>query len=180
MTKMEVDGVQKDYVQIAYAGSDVLYVPATQLDLVSKYIGGGEDAQETKKLSRLGGTEWEKAKTKAKRAVKDLAKGLVQLYAQRQRQPGYAFAPDSPWQREFEEQFEYAETEDQLRCIEEIKGDMERPIPMDRLLCGDVGYGKTEVAFRAIMKCVLDNKQAAILVPTTVLARQHYLNALHL
>ncbi len=179
MTKMEVDGVQKDYVQIAYAGSDVLYVPATQLDLVSKYIGGGEDAQETKKLSRLGGTEWEKAKTKAKRAVKDLAKGLVQLYAQRQRQPGYAFAPDSPWQREFEEQFEYAETEDQLRCIEEIKGDMERPIPMDRLLCGDVGYGKTEVAFRAIMKCVLDNKQAAILVPTTVLARQHYLNALH-
>ncbi len=178
MTKMEVDGVQKDYVQIAYAGSDVLYVPATQLDLVSKYIGGGEDAQETKKLSRLGGTEWEKAKTKARRAVKDLAKGLVQLYAQRQRQPGFAFSPDSPWQREFEGQFEYAETEDQLRCIEEIKGDMERPIPMDRLLCGDVGYGKTEVAFRAIMKCVLDNKQAAILVPTTVLARQHYLNAL--
>ena len=178
MVKMPVEGIEQDYVKIAYAGSDVLYVPATQLDLVSKYIGGGEDANETKKLNRLGGQEWEKAKKKAKKAVQDLAKGLIQLYAQRQRQPGYAFAPDSPWQREFEEQFEYTETDDQLRCIEEIKRDMERPTPMDRLLCGDVGYGKTEVAFRAMMKCVLDNKQAAILVPTTVLARQHYLNAL--
>ena len=176
MVKMPVDGIEKDYVKIA--GTDVLYVPATQLDLVSKYIGGGEDANETKKLNRLGGQEWEKAKKKAKKAVQDLAKGLIQLYAQRQRQPGYAFAPDSPWQREFEEQFEYTETDDQLRCIEEIKRDMERPTPMDRLLCGDVGYGKTEVAFRAMMKCVLDNKQAAILVPTTVLARQHYLTAL--
>ena len=178
MVKMPVDGAEQDYVKIAYAGSDVLYVPATQLDLVSKYIGGGEDANETKKLNRLGGQEWEKAKTKAKKAVQDLAKGLIQLYAQRQRQPGYAFAPDSPWQREFEEQFEYTETEDQLRCVAEIKRDMERPVPMDRLLCGDVGYGKTEVAFRAMMKCVLDGKQAAILVPTTVLARQHYLTAL--
>ncbi len=178
MVKMPADGVDKDYVKIAYAGSDVLYVPATQLDLVSKYIGGGEDAQETKKLSRLGGTDWEKAKTRAKKAVADLAKGLIQLYAQRQRQPGYAFSPDSPWQKEFEEQFEYTETDDQLRCIQEIKRDMERPTPMDRLLCGDVGYGKTEVAFRAIMKCVLDGKQAAVLVPTTVLARQHFLSAL--
>ncbi|MBQ8851126.1 MAG: DEAD/DEAH box helicase, partial [Oscillibacter sp.] len=178
MVKMPVDGIEKDYVKIAYAGTDVLYVPATQLDLVSKYIGGGEDAAETKKLNRLGGTEWEKSKSKAKKAVKDLAKGLIQLYAQRQRQPGYAFSPDSPWQREFEEQFEYTETDDQLRCIQEIKLDMERATPMDRLLCGDVGYGKTEVAFRAIMKCVLDGKQAAILVPTTVLARQHYLTAL--
>ena len=110
--------------------------------------------------------------------MQDLAKGLIQLYAQRQRQPGYAFSPDSPWQREFEEQFEYTETDDQLRCIQEIKKDMESPVPMDRLLCGDVGYGKTEVAFRAMMKCVLDGKQAAVLVPTTVLARQHYLNAL--
>ena len=178
MVKMPVEGLEQDYVKIAYAGTDVLYVPATQLDLVSKYIGGGEDANETRKLNRLGGQEWEKAKRKAKKAVQDLAKGLIQLYAQRQRQPGYAFAPDSPWQREFEEQFEYTETDDQLRCIEEIKRDMERPTPMDRLLCGDVGYGKTEVAFRAMMKCVLDNKQTAILVPTTVLARQHYLNAL--
>ena len=113
MVKMQVDGVEKDYVKIAYAGTDVLYVPATQLDMVSKYIGGGEDAAETKKLNKLGGTEWEKAKTRAKKAVQDLAKGLIQLYAQRQRQPGYAFSPDSPWQREFEEQFEYTETEDQ-------------------------------------------------------------------
>ena len=163
--------------KIAYAGADVLYVPATQLDLVSKYIGSGEDANETKKLSKLGGTDWEKAKTRAKKAVKDLARGLIQLYAQRQRQPGFAFSPDSPWMKEFEDEFEYAETDDQLRCIEEIKRDMEQPRPMDRLLCGDVGYGKTEVAFRAIMKCVLDGKQAAVLVPTTVLARQHYLSA---
>ena len=177
MTKMTVDGVQRDYVKIAYAGADVLYVPATQLDLVSKYIGSGEDAQETRKLSRLGGTDWEKAKTRAKKAVKDLAKGLIQLYAERQRQPGFAFSPDSPWMKEFEDEFEYAETDDQLRCIAEIKQDMEQARPMDRLLCGDVGYGKTEVAFRAIMKCVLDGKQAAILVPTTVLARQHYLTA---
>ena len=177
MTKMTVDGVQKDYVKIAYAGADVLYVPATQLDLVSKYIGSGEDAQETRKLSRLGGTDWEKAKTRAKKAVKDLAKGLIQLYAERQRQPGFAFSPDSPWMKEFEDEFEYAETDDQLRCIAEIKQDMEQARLMDRLLCGDVGYGKTEVAFRAIMKCVLDGKQAAILVPTTVLARQHYLTA---
>ena len=177
MTKMTVDGVQKDYVKIAYAGADVLYVPATQLDLVSKYIGSGEDAQETRKLSRLGGADWEKAKTRAKKAVKDLAKGLIQLYAERQRQPGFAFSPDSPWMKEFEDEFEYAETDDQLRCIAEIKQDMEQARPMDRLLCGDVGYGKTEVAFRAIMKCVLDGKQAAILVPTTVLARQHYLTA---
>ena len=177
MTKMTVDGVQKDYVKIAYAGADVLYVPATQLDLVSKYIGSGEDAQETRKLSRLGGTDWEKAKTRAKKAVKDLAKGLIQLYAERQRQPGFAFSPDSPWMKEFEDEFEYAETDDQLRCIAEIKQDMEQARPMHWLLCGDVGYGKTEVAFRAIMKCVLDGKQAAILVPTTVLARQHYLTA---
>ncbi len=177
MVKMPVDGIEKDYVKIAYAGADVLYVPATQLDQVSKYIGGGEDANETKKLSKLGGGDWERQKSRAKKAVQDLAKGLIQLYAQRQRQPGFAFSPDSPWQKEFEEEFEYTETEDQLRCIAEIKRDMEANKPMDRLLCGDVGYGKTEVAFRAIMKCVLDGKQAAILAPTTVLARQHYLTA---
>ena len=176
MVKMTADGVQKDYVKINYAGADVLYVPATQLDLVSKYIGAGENV-EAKKLSKLGGADWEKAKTRAKKAVADLAKGLIQLYAERQRLPGYAFSPDSPWQKEFEDQFEYTETDDQLRCIAEIKRDMKKATPMDRLLCGDVGYGKTEVAFRAIMKCVLDGKQAAILAPTTVLARQHYLTA---
>jgi len=177
MVKLPVDGIEKDYVKINFAGADVLYVPATQLDQVSKYIGSGEDAQETKKLSKLGGGDWERQKSRAKKAVQDLAKGLIQLYAQRQRQPGFAFSPDSPWMKEFEEEFEYAETEDQLRCIAEIKRDMEQARPMDRLLCGDVGYGKTEVAFRAIMKCVLDGKQAAILVPTTVLARQHFISA---
>ena len=174
--KMPVDGVEKDYIKIDYAGGDCLYVPVTQLDQVSKYIGGGED-QERTKLNKLGGTEWAKQKTKAKKAAKDLAKGLIALYAQRQRQPGFAFSPDSTWQREFEEAFDYEETEDQLRCIAEIKADMEKPRPMDRLLCGDVGYGKTEVALRAVMKCILDGKQAAILVPTTVLAQQHYATA---
>jgi transcription-repair coupling factor (superfamily II helicase) len=174
--RMPVDGVEKDYIKIAYAGGDCLYVPATQLDLVSKYIGGGEE-QERQKLNKLGGTEWAKQKTKAKKAAKDLAKGLTQLYAERQRRPGFAFSPDSPWQQEFEDAFPYAETDDQLRAIAEIKKDMENPRPMDRLLCGDVGYGKTEVALRAVMKCVLDGKQAAILVPTTVLAQQHYATA---
>ncbi len=178
MVKMQVDGVQKDYVKLAYAGTDVLYVPATQLDLISKYIGGGED-NSTRRLNRLGGQEWEKAKSKAKKAVQDMAKELVKLYAQRQHQPGYAFSPDNEWQREFENSFEYTETDDQLRATKEIKHDMELPRPMDRLLCGDVGYGKTEVAFRAVMKCILDGKQAAILAPTTVLARQHYLTAVH-
>ncbi len=178
--RMRVDGVDKDYVKIAYAGHDSLYVPATQLDLVSKYIGGGEgeDGAPRAKLSKLGGTDWTRAKTKAKAAAKDLAKGLIALYAERQRRPGFAFSPDSPWQREFEDAFDYAETDDQLRAVEEIKADMEKNAPMDRLLCGDVGYGKTEVALRAAMKCILDGKQAAILVPTTVLAQQHYATAL--
>ena len=175
--RMPVDGVEKDYIKIDYAGGDCLYVPATALDQVSKYIGGGEDNQRTR-LNKLGGTEWAKQKTKAKTAAKDLAKGLIALAAQRSRTPGYAFSPDSPWQREFEDAFPYAETDDQLRAIEEIKQDMERPRPMDRLLCGDVGYGKTEVALRAVMKCILDGKQCAILVPTTVLAQQHYATAM--
>ena len=178
--RLRVDGVDKDYVKIAYAGSDSLYVPATQLDLVSKYIGGGqdEDGRARVKLSKLGGTDWARAKSKAKAAAKDLAKGLIALYAERQRRPGFAFSPDSPWQREFEDAFDYAETDDQLRAAAEIKADMERRTPMDRLLCGDVGYGKTEVALRAAMKCILDGKQAALLVPTTVLAQQHYATAL--
>ena len=164
MVKMTVDGVPRDYIKLQFAGTDTLYVPALQLDLVSKYIGGGEDSTH-KRLSKLGGAEWEKAKSKAKKAAKDMAKGLIQLYAQRQRLAGHAFAPDSPWQREFEALFPYPETEDQLRCAQEIKRDMEKPVPMDRLLCGDVGYGKTEVAFRAVMKCVLEGKQAAIRSP---------------
>ncbi len=176
--KMPVDGVEKDYIKIDYAGGDCLYVPVTQLDQVSKYIGGGEDQEKTR-LNKLGGTEWAKQKSRAKKAAKDLAKGLIALYAQRQKQPGFAFSPDSTWQREFEEAFDYTETDDQLRCIAEIKADMERPRPMDRLLCGDVGYGKTEVALRAVMKCILDGKQAAILVPTTVLAQQHYATAMN-
>ncbi|MDD5932014.1 MAG: transcription-repair coupling factor [Oscillospiraceae bacterium] len=176
LERLPVDGVEKDYIKISYAGGDSLYVPATQLDQVAKYIGGGED-NEHQKLNKLGGTEWAKQKSRAKKAAKDLAKGLTQLYAERQRRPGFAFSPDSPWQQEFEDAFPYAETDDQLRAIAEIKKDMETPRPMDRLLCGDVGYGKTEVALRAVMKCVLDGKQAAILVPTTVLAQQHYATA---
>ena len=173
--KMPVDGVEKDYVKICYAGTDSLYVPATQLDLVTKYIGAGEDAPV--KLSRLGGADWSRARSRAKAAAKQMAGQLIGLYAARQRSPGHAFAPDSPWQQEFEDAFEYTETDDQLRCVQEVKRDMEKPVPMDRLLCGDVGYGKTEVALRAVMKCVLDGLQAAILVPTTVLAQQHYQTA---
>ena len=176
ITRMTVDGVEKDYIKLDYAGGDCLYVPVTQLDLVSKYIGGGEE-QERTRLNKLGGTEWAKQKTRARRAAKDLAAGLTKLYAERQRRPGFAFSPDSPWQWEFEEAFPYAETNDQLQAVEDIKKDMEQPRPMDRLLCGDVGYGKTEVALRAVMKCILDGKQAAILVPTTVLAQQHYATA---
>jgi transcription-repair coupling factor (superfamily II helicase) len=176
IVKMTVDGFEKDYMKISYAGTDCLYVPCTQLDLVTKYIGaGGED--KPVKLSKMGGTEWARSRSRAKAAAKDLAKGLLKLYAQRQKEPGHAFSPDSEWQREFEENFEYTETDDQLRCINEIKADMERTAPMDRLLCGDVGYGKTEVALRAAMKCILDGRQAALLCPTTVLARQHYQTA---
>ena len=176
IVKMQVDGFEKDYVKISYAGTDSLYVPATQLDMVSKYTGGGEDRPV--KLSKMGGTEWAKTRSRAKSAAKDMAKKLIALYAERQRLPGFAFSPDSEWQTEFEENFGYTETDDQLRCAAEIKRDMESSVPMDRLLCGDVGFGKTEVALRAVMKCVLDGKQAAILVPTTVLAQQHYQTAL--
>ena len=175
MEQMKVDGAVKDYVKIAYQGSDVLYVPATQMDLIYKYVGAAQDSPV--KLNKLGGDAWEKTKKRAKAAVKDLADGLIKLYAERKRRMGFAFAADTPWQREFEDNFPYAETDDQLRCIAEIKGDMESPAPMDRLLCGDVGFGKTEVALRAAMKAILDSKQVAILVPTTVLAQQHYLTA---
>ena len=172
MEQIRVDGAVKDYVKIAYLGSDTLYVPATQLDLISKYIGGGEDTPV--KLNRIGSDAWQKTKTKARKAARDMADELIKLYAARKGETGYAFAGDSPWQQEFEDRFPYPETDDQLRCIAEIKRDMESPVPMDRLLCGDVGFGKTEVALRAVMKAVLDSKQVAILVPTTVLAQQHY------
>ena len=176
IVKMQVDGLEKDYIKICYAGTDSLYVPATQLDMVSKYTGAGEE--KPVKLSKMGGTEWAKTRARAKSAAKDMAKKLIALYAERQRLPGFAFSPDSEWQREFEDNFGYTETDDQLRSIAEIKRDMEAAVPMDRLLCGDVGFGKTEVALRAVMKCVLSGKQAAILVPTTVLAQQHYQTAL--
>ncbi len=176
MEQIKVDNALKDYIKIAYQGSDTLFVPATQLDLVSKYIcGGGEDSNV--RLNRIGTEAWQKTKAKARKAAKDMAGELIQLYAARKRQEGFAFAADSPWQGEFEDNFPYPETDDQLRCIAEIKGDMESPIPMDRLLCGDVGFGKTEVALRAVMKAVMDSKQVAILVPTTVLAQQHYQTA---
>ena len=174
--RMQVDGYDKDYVKIIYAGTDVLYVPATQLDLVTKYTAATEDV--SVKLSKMGGVEWEKRRSRAKKAAKGMAKRLIALYADRLRTPGYAFAPDSEWQREFEENFPYTETDDQLRCTFEIKKDMEASVPMDRLLCGDVGFGKTEVAFRAVMKCILDGRQAALLCPTTVLSQQHYQTAL--
>ena len=176
IVKMQVDGLEKDYIKICYAGTDSLYVPATQLDMVSKYTGAGEE--KPVKLSKMGGSEWAKTRARAKSAAKDMAKKLISLYAERQRLPGFAFSPDSEWQREFEDNFGYTETDDQLRSIAEIKRDMESSVPMDRLLCGDVGFGKTEVALRAVMKCVLSGKQAAILVPTTVLAQQHYQTAL--
>ena len=173
MEQIRVDGAIKDYVKIAYQGTDVLFVPATQLDMVSKYIGGGGEDSNVR-LNKIGTDAWQKTKTKARKAAKDMAGELIQLYAARKRQEGFAFAADTPWQKEFEDNFPYPETDDQLRCIGEIKSDMESPIPMDRLLCGDVGFGKTEVALRAVMKAVMDGKQVAILVPTTVLAQQHY------
>ncbi len=176
MEQMKIDGAVKDYIKIAYQGSDTLFVPATQLDLVSKYIGGGAESENVR-LNKIGSDTWQKTKAKARKAAKDMAGELIQLYAARKRQMGYAFAPDAPWQKEFEDNFPYPETDDQLRCIADIKHDMESPQPMDRLLCGDVGFGKTEVALRAVMKAVMDGKQVAILVPTTVLAQQHYQTA---
>ena len=170
-------GVTKDYIKIKYAGSDILYVPVTQLDLVSKYIGAAED--KGIKLNKLGGTEWQKTRARVKHAVRNMAKQLTQLYAKRMATKGYAFGEDTDLQSGFESRFEYDETEDQLRCIDEIKRDMQRDVPMDRLLCGDVGFGKTEVALRAAFKCVSEGKQCALLVPTTILAMQHYKTVIH-
>ncbi len=174
VTNLTIDNVTKDYIEISYAKGDTLYVPVTQLDLVSKYIG---NASGNVKVNTLGGAEWKKTKAKVSAAVQDMAKELTELYAKRMCTKGYAFSEDTDLQRDFEERFIYEETEDQLRCAEEIKGDMEREYPMDRLLCGDVGFGKTEVALRAAFKCISDSKQCALLVPTTVLAMQHYSTA---
>ena len=167
------DGIIKDYVKIQYHGTDMLYLPCNQLDTVAKYIGAkSEDG--TVKLSRMGGTDWGKAKLRAKSAAKDMAKDLIKLYAERMKREGFKFAKDDDLQREFESAFEYEETDAQLNAVVDIKSDMENVVPMDRLLCGDVGFGKTEVALRAAFKAVINSKQAAILVPTTILAMQHY------
>ena len=174
--KLEMDGVTKDYITIQYAGTDKLYIPVTQLDMVSKYIGPRDDSGV--KLNKLSSGEWQKTRSNVKRAVKDMAHELIALYAKREKSVGFAFYPDDEIQHDFEERFPYVETDDQLTSIAEIKADMERPRPMERLLCGDVGFGKTEVALRAAMKCVLSGKQCAILAPTTVLAYQHYQTAL--
>ncbi len=176
INSMSVQGIKKDYIKIKYAGADVLYVPVTQLDLVSKYIGPQED--KGVRLHKLGGSEWSRTRSRVKRAVKDMAKQLTVLYAKRMQTPGFAFGEDTDLQSDFESRFQYRETEDQLRCVHEIKSDMERAVPMDRLLCGDVGFGKTEVALRAAFKCVAEGKQCAILVPTTILAWQHYNTAI--
>ncbi|MBA3432394.1 MAG: transcription-repair coupling factor, partial [Actinobacteria bacterium] len=169
MVERELLGVHREYLVIEYARGDRLFVPSDQVDLVSKYIGG-----DAPRMSRLGSSEWAKAKSRVRRKTRQIAAELVELYAKRLRATGTAFGPDTPWQRELEDAFPYEETPDQLRAIDEVKDDMERPIPMDRLVCGDVGYGKTEIAVRAAFKAVTNGKQVAVLVPTTILAQQHH------
>jgi transcription-repair coupling factor (superfamily II helicase) len=172
ITTLEINGVHKDYLQIKYQGTDKLFVPIDQINLVQKYVGATEGKEP--KLYKLGGSEWKRVKRKVQSSVEDIADDLIKLYAEREASKGYAFSPDGDMQREFEASFPYKETEDQLRSIQEIKKDMERSRPMDRLLCGDVGYGKTEVALRSAFKAIMDGKQVAFLVPTTILAQQHY------
>ncbi|GGM17141.1 transcription-repair coupling factor [Dactylosporangium sucinum] len=175
MVQRTVNGADREYLVIEYAASkrgqpgDRLFVPTDQLDQLSRYVGG-----ETPTLHKMGGSEWQKAKSRARKAVREIAAQLIQLYAVRQNSQGHAFGPDTPWQRELEDAFPYHETPDQLAAIEEVKGDMEKAVPMDRLICGDVGYGKTEIAVRAAFKAVQDGKQVAVLVPTTLLAQQHF------
>ncbi|MDR1571507.1 MAG: transcription-repair coupling factor [Clostridiales Family XIII bacterium] len=169
--QLEIQGVRRDYMKIRYAGDDMLYIPVEQMSIIQRYIGHG-DAEP--KVSRLSSGEWKRATARARKDIEELARELVEVSAARKATQGYAFSKDTLWQAEFEERFPYSETDDQLRSIESIKRDMEQPVPMDRLLCGDVGYGKTEVAARAVFKCVADGKQAAILVPTTILANQHF------
>ena len=171
--RLDIDGKPQDFLVLKYAGGDILYVPTHQIDLVQKYIGG-DDEGKGPRLDKLGGTSWQQAKSRVKASIEQMAEELLQLCAIREAQEGYVFSPDTPWHREFEAMFPYEETPDQLQAIEEVKEDMERSRPMDRLICGDVGYGKTEVALRAVFKAVMDGKQAAVLVPTTVLALQHF------
>ena len=168
---IKADGVTKDYIKIRYQNNDLLYIPTNDLDNVRKYVGGGEA---TPKVNKLGSKEWQNTKNKVKKNLQEVAKELIELYAKRQKSKGFAFSKDTPWQKQFEDNFPYQETDDQIRCISEVKKDMESQRPMDRLLCGDVGYGKTEVAIRAAFKAVMDQKQVAYLVPTTVLANQQY------
>src|SRR5690606_33460355 len=168
---LEIGGIHRDYLDSVYAGGDRLSVPVDQVDLIQKYVASEEKEP---KINKLGGTEWTKAKSKARASVQDIADDLIKLYAERQATPGFAFSADTTYQQEFEAMFPYEETTDQLRAIEEIKRDMEQARPMDRLLCGDVGYGKTEVAVRAAFKAAMEGKQVAVLVPTTILAQQHY------
>ena len=174
MVRRTINGGEREYLIIEYAPSkrgqpgDRLFVPTDSLDQVTKYVGG-----ESPSLSRLGGADWAKTKGRARKAVKEIAAELIRLYSARMATKGHAFAPDTPWQRELEDAFAYVETPDQLGAIDEVKADMEKPVPMDRVICGDVGYGKTEVAVRAAFKAVQDGKQVAVLVPTTLLAHQH-------
>lgn len=171
ITTISADGNTKDYMKLRYQDDAILYVPTSSLDSVRKYIGGGEAEP---RLSKLGSKDWANTTARVKKNLRAVARDLIELYAKRQKIKGYAFSKDNEWQRQFEDSFPYTETDDQLRCIEEVKKDMETPRPMDRLLCGDVGYGKTEVAIRAAFKACLDQKQVAYLVPTTVLADQQY------
>lgn len=173
LVTIETQGVNRDYLKISYKNNDCLYVPVNQLNLIYKYSHAGSDAP-APRLNKLGGSEWTKTKSNVRTSVKELAIKLIELYAERSRISGHAFMKDTPWQMEFESEFIYDETPDQIACIEDVKRDMEKESPMDRLLCGDVGYGKTEVAIRAAFKCVMDGYQCAYLVPTTILASQHY------
>ncbi|MBR0491690.1 MAG: transcription-repair coupling factor [Clostridia bacterium] len=168
---IKADGITKDYIKIKYQDDAILYIPTSAMDTIRKYIGGDGVAP---KMNKLGTKDWQNTKAKVKKNLREVAKELIELYAKREHAKGYAFSPDTPWQTQFEDRFPYQETDDQLRCIEEVKKDMENQRPMDRLLCGDVGYGKTEVAIRAAFKAVMDQKQVAYLAPTTVLAEQQY------
>jgi transcription-repair coupling factor (superfamily II helicase) len=177
MSQRTVQGATREYLVIEYAASkrgkhsqpDLLYVPTDQLDQVTRYVGG-----ESPTVNKLGGSDWHKTKSRAKRYVKQIANELIRLYSARMATSGHAYSPDTPWQRELEDAFAHIETPDQLVTIEEVKADMEKTVPMDRLVCGDVGYGKTEIAVRAAFKAVQDGKQVAVLVPTTLLVQQHY------
>ena len=173
LIRLDLGGVEREYLQVNYARGDKLYVPVHQADRLSRYVGAG-DAGIPPAVTRLGTADWQTVKARAKKAVEDIAEDLLKLYAEREVIPGYAFSPDGPWQEEMEAAFPFRETSDQIDAIADVKRDMETDRPMDRIIIGDVGYGKTEVAIRAAFKAVMDGKQAAVLVPTTVLAQQHF------